>query len=181
MQLSELDPYGEKHAYTVTCGKSVNGVVPVSTSAMYEGQEWNYECCCFIVSDEGIQSFQWSSPNTYLETVTEDTAMLPFSRIDEIFRKMMLVKYEGAAAESSSCKLFSYAVNRVALEWQRIFEQGSKNKGLLIPVWNFYGTFDFQYTNGDHYGSSEVEQGFAEPLLTINAIDGSIIDLCEGY
>ena len=180
-QISEQDPYGEKYAYAVTCGKSVNGIVPVSTSAMYEGQNWNYECCYFFVSDEGIQTFQWSSPNTYLETITEETAMLPFSRIDEIFRKMMLVKYENSTAECSSCKLFSYAVNRVALEWQRVFEQGSNNKGLLIPVWNFYGSFDFQYTNGDHFGSSEVEQGFPEPLLTINAIDGSIIDLREGY
>ena len=106
--------------------------------------------------------------------------MLPFSRIDEIFRKMMLVKYENQAIGNATGKLFTYHVDRVMLDWQRIFEQGSKSKGLMVPVWNFYGTFEFQYTNGDHYGS-ETRQGFYLPLLSINAVDGSIVDLREGY
>ena len=180
MKLDEHDPYGKRHAYVVTCGQIVNGMIPVSISAMWDGVNWRYEGCSFFVSDAGIESFQWGSPNKYVETVTADTEMLPFSRIDEIFRKMMLVKYESQAIGNATGKLFTYHVDRVMLDWQRIFEQGSKSKGLMVPVWNFYGTFEFQYTNGDHYGS-ETRQGFYLPLLSINAVDGSIVDLREGY
>jgi len=181
MKIDEHDVLGQKHAYVVTCGKSVNGVVPVSIDAMWSSQSWHYEYCYFTVGDEGIEAFIWHSPNAYTETVTADTAMLPFGRIDEIFRKMMLVEYESNASSNATCKLFSYHVNRVALEWQRVLEQGSHDTGLMIPVWNFYGTYDFRYTDGDHYGSDDVVQGFYVPLLSINAIDGSIIDMREGY
>ena len=154
--------------------------MPVSDDTIWDGQTWFYESCNFIVSDDGIETFSWRSPNTYTEVVTADTAMLPFDRIDEIFRKMILVRYESNAAGNATGKLFSYHVDRVSLDLQRVLEQGSQDTGLLIPVWNFYGSFEFQYTNGDHYGS-EIEQGFRKPLLSINAIDGSIIDLREGY
>ena len=180
MQVDEHDTYGQKHAYVVTCGQVVNGMIPVSISAMWDGVAWFYENCYFYISDAGIETFHWGSPNEYVETVTADTEMLPFSRIDEIFQKMMLVKYESSAVGNATGKLFTYHVDRVMLEWQRIFEQGSKSKGLMVPVWNFYGTFEFQYTNGDHYGS-ETRQGFYLPLLSINAVDGSIVDLREGY
>ncbi|MEA4940720.1 MAG: DUF6034 family protein [Christensenella sp.] len=180
MKVDEHDTYGQKHAYVVTCGQLVNGVIPVSISAMWDGVDWRYEDCYFCISDAGIESFHWGSPNEYVETVTADTEMLPFSRIDEIFRKMVLVKYESSADGNATGKLFTYNVDHVMLEWQRIFEQGSKSKGLMVPVWNFYGTFEFQYTNGDHYGS-ETRQGFYLPLLSINAVDGSIVDLREGY
>ena len=181
MTVESYDLLGESHAYIVTCGKSVNGMVPLSSDAIWDGQPWSNECCCFTITDEGIQQFRWGSPNTYLETVTSDTTMLPFAQIDEIFRKMMLVKYESEASGNATCQLFSYDVDRVALEWQRMIEQGSSDSGLMIPVWNFYGTFDYQYTDGFHTDSNTIRQGFPLPLLSINAIDGSVIDPREGY
>ena len=181
MELRSYDLCGERHVYIVTCGKSVNGMVPLSNDAIWDGQPWANECCCFTIDDEGIQQFRWGSPNTYLETVTSDTAMLPFAQIDEVFRKMMLVKYESEASGNATCQLFSYHVDRVSLEWQRMIEQGSSDTGLMIPVWNFYGTFDYQYTDGFHTDSNTITQGFPLPLLSINAIDGSVIDPREGY
>ena len=180
MSIDSLDLLGESHVYIVTCGKSVNGVVPVSNDAIWDSQPWMYECCCFTINDEGIQQFRWQSPNTYLETVTSDTAMLPFSRIDEIFRKMILVKYEDEATGNADCKLSTYRLGRVALEWQRLIEQGSSDTGLMIPVWNFYGTFDYAYMDGSHHTSDDL-QGFPLSILSINAIDGSVIDPREGY
>lgn len=181
MTVESYDLLGESHAYIVTCGKSVNGMVPLSSDTIWDDQPWSNECCCFTITDKGIQQFRWVSPNTYLETVTNDTAMLPFAQIDEIFRKMMLVKYESDASGNATCQLFSYHVDRVALEWQRMIEQGSSDTGLMIPAWNFYGTFDYQYVDGFHTDSNTITQGFPLPLLSINAIDGSVIDPREGY
>ena len=68
-----------------------------------------------------------------------------------------------------------YDVDKILLSLQRINEQDSAENGLLIPVWTFYGDSTFHYANG--HSSTKTEQGF----LTINAIDGSIIDRALGY
>ena len=69
----------------------------------------------------------------------------------------------------------AYHVDRVALELSRVTNRKSDEKGLLIPVWNFYGSYLFTYDDGD-FSSSDERQGFPDPLLRINAIDGSIIE-----
>jgi hypothetical protein len=50
--------------------------------------------------------------------------------------------------------------------------------GLLIPVWDFRG---YEYVSGDIEGSYLVESNGYKSFLTINAIDGSIIDRSSGY
>ena len=57
----------------------------------------------------------------------------------------------------------------------RVLEQGSTDNGLLIPVWNFYGTRQRSFASGN---TDETLHGI---MLTINAIDGSIIDRALGY
>ena len=52
----------------------------------------------------------------------------------------------------------------------RISEADSYDTGLLVPVWDFQGKVT------DEYGSE-----FAGSVMTINAIDGSIIDRSLGY
>jgi hypothetical protein len=56
-------------------------------------------------------------------------------------------------------------------------ERDSYTTGLLVPVWNFYGTFSFP----DEQDAREVSHYEENPVLTINAIDGSVIDLGKGY
>ena len=48
---------------------------------------------------------------------------------------------------------------------------------VLVPVWAFYGyrSWDWIEEQGIKYGLYE------QPILMINAIDGSIIDLARGY
>ena len=179
-QLTADDTYGDKHIYAVSCGRAVNGVAPRIVTSLYDGIAWNYESCYFIVGDDGIESFYWNSPYEYVEVVTNDTALLPFAQIDEIFRKMILVKYEGQIQHNGDLERASYHIDRVVLEMQRVMEQGSDNKGLLIPVWNFYGTYSYSFTNRLSYGS-EILQEVSDALLSINAIDGNIINIGKGY
>ena len=87
---------------------------------------------------------------------------------------MMLVKYDERGTGNGLTSA-EYHVDRIALEMSRVTNRKSSEKGLLIPVWNFYGSFYFTYEDGHNYGSEE-RQGFPHPLLRINAIDGSIIE-----
>ena len=166
------DPYVGCHAYVVTCGQSINGVMP--PPANNGDPHWGFESCSFTVTDNGVESFNWYSPYAYGDVTTEKSALLTFDKIDEIFQKMMLVKYD-LTGGSNGLTSATYRIDRVALEMSRVTDRKSSETGLLVPVWNFYGTYDFTYDDGHNFGSDDRE-GFPSPLLRINAIDGNIIE-----
>lgn len=166
------DPYVGCHAYVVTCGRSINGVLP--PPANNGDPHWGFESCSFTITDNGIENFNWYSPYAYGDVTTENSALLTFDKIDEIFQKMMLVKYD-LTNGSNGLTSATYRIDRVALEMSRVTDRKSSEKGLLIPVWNFYGTYYFTYDDGHAFGSDDRE-GFPSPLLRINAIDGNIIE-----
>ncbi len=166
------DPYGDNSAYVVTCCQSIDG--SLTLPAQSGDPHWGFESCTFTITDNGIESFNWYSPYAYGDVTTKNSALLTFDIIDEIFQKMMLVKYD-LNGNTNDLTSAVYRVDRVALEMSRVTDRKTSEKGLLIPVWNFYGTFSFTYENGHTYGSDEL-QGFPNPLLRINAIDGTVIE-----
>lgn len=88
---------------------------------------------------------------------------------------MMLVKYEAQAEYSKE----DIEISRVTLSLHRIIEQNSNESGLLVPAWNFYGKQISTLNDPDGY--SEPIETLNQSFLTINAIDGSIIDISKGY
>ena len=170
------DPYGDNSAYVVACGKSIDGILPPPPSS--GDPHWAFESCTFTITDNGIETFNWGSPYAYGEYTTKNSALLTFDKVDEIFQKMMLVKYDisGSGNDLTSA---TYKVDRVTLEMSRVTNRKSSEKGLLVPVWNFYGSYYFTYEDGHNFGSDDRE-GFPSPLLRINAIDGSIIEARYG-
>ena len=165
------DPYGDNSAYVVACGKSIDGILPPPPSP--GDPHWAFESCTFTITDNGIETFNWGSPYAYGEYTTKNSALLTFDKVDEIFRKMMLVKYD--MDNSNDLTSATYRVDRVALEMSRVTNRKSSEKGLLVPVWNFYGSYYFTYEDGLNFGSDDRE-GFPSPLLRINAIDGTVIE-----
>ena len=166
------DPYGDNSAYVVACGKSIDGILPPPPCP--GDPHWSFESCTFTITDNGIETFNWGSPYAYGAYTTENSALLTFNKVDEIFRKMMLVKYD-ISGSGNGLTSAVYKVDRVALEMSRVTDRKSSEKGLLVPVWNFYGSYYFTYEDGHAFGSDDRE-GFPSPLLRINAIDGTVIE-----
>ena len=166
------DPYGDNSAYVVACGKSIDGILPPPPCP--GDPHWSFESCTFTITDNGIETFNWGSPYAYGAYTTENSALLTFDKVDEIFRKMMLVKYD-ISGSGNGLTSATYRVDRVALEMSRVTDRKSSEKGLLVPVWNFYGSYYFTYEDGHAFGSDDRE-GFPSPLLRINAIDGTVIE-----
>lgn len=167
------DPYGDNSAYVVACGKSIDGILPPPPCP--GDPHWGFESCSFTITDNGIENFNWYSPYAYGDVTTENSALLTFDKIDEIFQKMMLVKYD-LTGGSNGLTSATYRIDRVALEMSRVTNRKSSEKGLLVPVWNFYGSYYFTYEDGLNFGSDDREEGFPSPLLRINAIDGTVIE-----
>lgn len=131
---------------------------------------WMYERIRIFVDDDGIACLAWYSPYTITEIVTDNTSLLPFSDIQKIFEKMIpMVDDVYTYGQEKACDMY---VTQVKLGLMRVKERNNGSSGLLIPVWDFIGYAErVDDTIGGEYYS----------LLTVNAIDGSIISREFGY
>ena len=177
----------EHYAYKLNCERVVNGAACAYTAGAtnYESQmtevdeynaympTWRYERMDMLIDDDGIIHFDWDSPLTVGEEISENVELLPYEKIKSIFEKMMLIKYEAEFYEwnqAVNAVHLEYKIDRVELCLQRIAEPDSIYTGLLVPAWNFYGGHEYMQLDDNPV-----------PLLSINAIDGSIIDTAKGY
>jgi hypothetical protein len=180
--LAEGNPKdGCKSLYEFMYTRSVNGVSVTYTNDISSwppeypdsvSEGWMYEKLRIFVDDGGIYAYQWNGPCTVTEIVNEKATLLPFEQIKKIFENMILTKYGASGTEEAESA--SINITSVRLGLTRVAEQNNNAYGLLVPAWDFFGVYDTG--NGYPIGYD----GF-ESLLTINAVDGSIIDRQVGY
>ena len=136
----------------------------ITDSGTYN-EPWPYETLTYYVNDDGIVGMRWEAPYSILENVTEDSSLIPFSEVEKIFEKMIAVKYANTQS--------TITIENICFGYARVAEQNRSGSALLVPAWDFFGTIsDFNGISRSDYGTS---------LITINAIDGSIIDRGLGY
>ena len=141
-------------------------------------ETWAYENLYFYVNADGIDSMTYCNPYTIGETKTENLSLLPFSEIMNIYEKMMIVTNADNLTYENS-RVFN--IDRIVLGYARIYEPSTDaHTGLLVPVWDFFGSrkIDSEY-DGETY--SDTTDWPTWSFLTINAVDGSIIDRSLGY
>ena len=166
--------------YLVTCQRMVEqyacaaifGYSGTPGSDSEFGSAWVYERLVFLVNDRGIVYAEWDSPLEIGDIKVDSCKLLPFHEIQPIFEKMMRViwQYQSQDYQNLTCN-----ITEARLELMRVFEQGSAENGLLIPVWNFYGTRQRTFTNG------ETDETIPGVMLSVNAVSGAVIDSAKGY
>lgn len=123
-----------------------------------------YEQVLMAINREGqVTSFQWSSP--YLignERVEQD--LLPFENILAVARQTMPLKYQVEEVRGE----IHLHVYRIDLGYMAVLQRDTLTFA-LTPVWNFYGN-----------DLNDPDTG-CRPLLTVHAVDGTVIDLEYGY
>ena len=150
------------------------GAVPENES--YSGA-WHYEVITLDYTKDGLVYFYWESPHTEPVLQVEDTQLMPFAEIADIFAKMIMVKNSDvqiANERNGFDTVRNYDITKVKLGLMRIKAKGSFDEGLLVPVWDFWGHSFWEW-------QGETSDFGEEILLTINAIDGSMIDRELGY
>lgn len=140
------------------------------------GKEWAYEYIAIAVDDEGIANVYWQGPLQVTEVLTENTAIRPWSEIESIFKKIIILK-NAPYEESDMYTSVTIDITHASLSLQRVMERDSYTTGLLVPVWNFYGKMTCTQTDGNPL----VLQCGYNPFISINAIDGSVVDVNKGY
>ncbi len=137
---------------------------------------WPAEHLNLIYDESGVVCLDWESPYEIEDVSDEYVFLLPFSDIQDVFKKMVVEKYR-------DLERAEYHIDRVQLGYMRVRKNGTETEGLMIPVWDFFGTGKV-YVGGveNTAGGNAIESIWAyESLLTVNAMDGSIVDKKLGY
>ena len=137
---------------------------------------WPYERLELVYDKEGLASFNWTNPYQVEKVSDEYVFLLPFSEIQGIFEEMALKKYEDIYDGGENMKL-DFLIDEVRLGYMRVFEKGNPMEGEMVPVWDFFGTEIF-YQKGKE---AVVNNTSYASRLTINAMDGTIIERDLGY
>lgn len=179
-----LDAQGvtTKAVYDFMFTRQLSGVTETYTNADESGTDgyskpWQYEKVHVMVDDEGVFFVEYSGPSMVTETVMEITTLLQFDEIKSIFERMAVIvdnSIDSAGVDGASEKR---VITTVRLGLMCIREQGS-DTGLLIPVWDFLG---YAEQTSPNEGTLRCYTNELESFLTINAIDGSIVDRSSGY
>ena len=134
-----------------------------------------------MIDDGGVFAFRYDSPLELLETVTESAALLPFDKVQAQFERMVLLKNNTVDSEPSPSRSDRYVIGSVRLGLVAVREQ-DKDTALLVPAWDFLG-------HSEHTGQLDANTPYTwveaknecRSFLTVNAVDGSIIDRAAGY
>ena len=144
------------------------------------------------VRDDGVVHLQWQSPSVLKEELNENVSMQPFDEIMEIFAQQFENNYAHVSEYGAEyITKREYTIDRIALNYMTVARRNS-DEYLVIPVWDFFGSAVYTYSDDymtevyDHYILDEnnqriVDYGDNFSFLTINAIDGTVIDRALGY
>jgi hypothetical protein len=145
------------------------------TSGSYN-TSFRYETITAQVDDTGIVLFLWSGPIELLDTINENAVLLPFSDIQKRIKEQLPKTYTNLKYSVAT----QVHVTSVELGLARVRIKDAADDFMLIPVWDVYGYSD--ETSPYISGLAKTNpQNFIQTLLTINAMDGSVIDRMLGY
>lgn len=143
---------------------------------------WWKENIQIVMGKDGLLSFTWTAPTTIPVIKQEHTAILPFEEIASIANTMLPVVIVGPKDHSlvdldrmnGFDTKMDVEITKVSLNLMRIRDKGSL-QGTIVPVWDFWGTSSW-------YRADEQPQNYdTQPMLTLNAIDGTVVSRELGY
>lgn len=173
---SNLENQKYRDIYSFIYMRNIDGVFVDNTASAkvvdeWRGDEyvkklWGNEAVVVGVNDSGVVLFNYLTPLSVDETVVEKSSIKSFDEIKDTFEKMVVI--ENASGEEEGT--VTIEVTDVKLVYTRISEKDSFDTGLIVPVWDFEGKVVNEY-GGEVTGN----------ILSINAIDGSVINSDLGY
>lgn len=165
-----------QYGYRVYYRRDVDGipVTPVSMQISWHAMEdaymppLPYERLYVDVGAEGIFCLRYEHPAQVGKRLMQDVELLPFEQIMSVFGSIAPLTI--ASTEHGDNNMLM--IDRIELGYMCVQMKDDPSCYQLIPVWDFFGTYSV---------SGEVYSHYMEPRVTINAIDGTVIDRSYGY
>lgn len=144
---------------------------------------WGYERITVYVNKTGVVYFSWQNPYTEPVIQSVNSQLMDFSDIADVFAKMIMVKNSDQKLineKNGFTVTQNIDIDKVTLNTMRIRDKDNYTQGLLVPVWDFWGTISYQPEN-EAYSGLVYGGEYYTIHLTVNAIDGTIVDRELGY
>ena len=125
-----------------------------------------------------IEHLQWDAPLELVAVANENVSLLPFETVLEIFRtEIFRHLYLDPARSGKPETEYTMVITGVRFSYARV-KKANAETYYLVPVWDFVG-----YGEDDTFPITKGERGWYDSLsfLTVNAVDGSIINRNIGY
>ena len=133
------------------------------------------------INDDGIVNFRWENPYEEVTRISDNANLLDFEQIKQIFMKQMQREAAGRNEYYDKTEIVSDEVNvyKVSLGYMPTVEKNNYDTYICVPVWNFFATSSINYEDGTV--NDEINSYFSYSIVTINALDGSLINGYLGY
>lgn len=133
------------------------------------GVSWRRERIWVAIDDSGVIGYSYGYPGKITKTINDNVNIKDFKEIMAVFEKQIFYEGSWTAPDISFSEM---TIKRIQMSLFRL-KLKDKKEYLYVPVWDFIGTWK---TN-----NYETQEGKEYSFLTINAIDGSIINRNRGY
>ena len=171
--------------------------------SLYEGDEdssgysipWPYERMEVWVEGNEIVQFRWSAPSQVNEIMNENVALqIDYEQAIDLSVNHLFVKYSYLFDENVVKKI-NAEIAKVRLEMVRV-KEADTNEYIIIPAWKIYGNVlqvlteeeknrinttkmmdTDEYLNADDF----TVLSYYPNIVTVNALDGTIINMKSGY
>ncbi len=147
---------------------------------------WGYEMLDIYVTKDGIDEINFANQYDIGPADTKGIELLPFSDLMAVFDKMIQLQSTELFLDKRSDhedygtppQSVHYDIDKITLGYMRIYDpQSGKREGKLVPVWDFYGSCTISY-------DGTIPKTFRDTnksLLTLNAMDGTVVDRWLGF
>lgn len=132
-----------------------------------------------IVRDDGVCFVEYCNPYDVGEVVEADCELLSFDEIMDIYSKIGLLSIQYLEREEG-LEENTMHIYKIQFGYMTVRQPDNIDAYYYVPVWDFYGTRVLFGTAGYAHGK-DYEPELGNSCLTINAVDGTIIDRTLGY
>lgn len=187
-RIERYRPNTGEYAHVLVYTRVVDGTVisPNTTIPAIGSMDYNPESIRITIDNKGLREFEWKQRFDVIKTESAEVTLLPTDDIKKAIADQMFILYRNVPKMLNTdtgipkAKTSEYILNigEIRLEYAKIPCDGDMKNNRLIPVWNVYGTTEWRYSwekDGKQVSESNIDKR-QNILLTLSAIDGSMID-----
>jgi beta-lactamase regulating signal transducer with metallopeptidase domain len=177
--------YAETHAYErIVMAVDDSGILELQWSSPDEPKQTVSDNAKILTLDQAVETFkqQFFIHNALVNSKdygASEPGKMSMADAGKNLRAQGIYSknFIGDDKDITAC---TYTIDRVVLGLSRVAVKDNPNEFMIVPVYDFFGSVKVDYTKKSGYPefiSTDANVSF----LTINAIDGSIIDRSLGY
>lgn len=190
--IEELEMYYEIYFTKILDGVMFNHIdnnaldlIRIQQDVAQYTQPWMDEEIAVCVDDTGVFAVTHNQPSEITDKIGSNVAILPFKNIYEKFKSQISIA--NSWIENSDYENMTFYINKIKLGYAKVIQPNSNLDYITVPAWDFYGYFKVKYVRGieepalNENNEFTSESNYALSFLTLNAIDGSVINRDLGY